>query len=60
MPPPKSGEFKPVLVEDIAEHEAEGWVVVGRKENPCGVNHIPVSHKLGGWPTVLMERKVEP
>jgi hypothetical protein len=21
----KSGEFKPVLIEDIAEHEAEGW-----------------------------------
>lgn len=38
--------MKYVLVEDIKKHEAEGWRLMSKN----------IALRLGGWPTVIMER----
>ena len=59
MPPPNSGIVKVVLVEEIAEYEEDGWEVIGRRKNPCGVHTIPVTHRQGDWPSVMMRKEEE-
>jgi len=57
MPAPKT-EIKPVLLWEIAEHEKDGWVPVNRRLAPCGIVYtIPVTHRQGDWPSILMRKE---